>query len=129
MSLVARHLEANGIPTVVLGSAIDIVEYCSVPRYAHVDFPLGNPCGKPFDEPVQREIAQDALALFANAEQSNTTVRLPYQWSDDQGWRNAYARVDEDNRERLLQLGEQRRQEQTEKKHSLARIEFDQASA
>ena len=32
MSLVSRHLEANGIPTVVIGSARDIVEECGVAR-------------------------------------------------------------------------------------------------
>jgi len=33
VSLVARHLETNGIPTVVLGCAKDIVEHCGVPRF------------------------------------------------------------------------------------------------
>src|SRR5204862_8193502 len=33
VSLVARHLEANGLPTVVMGCAKDIVEYCGVPRF------------------------------------------------------------------------------------------------
>jgi hypothetical protein len=32
VSLVARHLEENGIPTVTIGSARDIVERCRVPR-------------------------------------------------------------------------------------------------
>jgi D-proline reductase (dithiol) PrdB len=33
VSLVARHLETNGIPTVIVGSALDIVEHCGVPRF------------------------------------------------------------------------------------------------
>ena len=33
VSLVARHLEANGIPTVVMGCAKDIVEHAAVPRF------------------------------------------------------------------------------------------------
>jgi hypothetical protein len=45
ISLVARHLEANGIPTVVLAAARDIVEHVGLPRIVHTDFPLGNPCG------------------------------------------------------------------------------------
>jgi len=40
VSLIARHLEANGIPTLIIGSAIDVVEHCGVPRYLHSDFPL-----------------------------------------------------------------------------------------
>ena len=37
MSLVARILEEAGIPTVILGSAIDIVEHCGVPRFLFTD--------------------------------------------------------------------------------------------
>ncbi|MEZ5231807.1 MAG: hypothetical protein R2749_03740 [Acidimicrobiales bacterium] len=51
MSLVARHLEANGIPTVIVGSARDIVEQAGVARFLFVDFPLGNPMGKPYGWP------------------------------------------------------------------------------
>ena len=47
VSLAARHLEANGIPTVVIGSARDIVEECGVARFLFSDFPLGNGAGKP----------------------------------------------------------------------------------
>ena len=32
MSLIARHLEAEGLPTVILGAAKDIVETAGVPR-------------------------------------------------------------------------------------------------
>ena len=49
ISLVARHLEANGISTVVMGCAKDIVEHAAVPRFLFSDFPLGNSAGKPHD--------------------------------------------------------------------------------
>ena len=39
VSLVARHLEANGIPTVVMGCAKDIVEHAAVPRFLFSRFP------------------------------------------------------------------------------------------
>ena len=61
MSLAARHLEAAGIPTVIVGSARDIVEECGVPRFLFVDFPLGNPCGKPWDGEMQYKIVGGAL--------------------------------------------------------------------
>ena len=35
MSLVARYLERNGIPTIVMGAAKDIVEWCGVPRFLY----------------------------------------------------------------------------------------------
>jgi len=49
VSLIARHLEANGIPTVIVGCAKDIVEQAGVPRFLWSDFPLGNSCGRPGD--------------------------------------------------------------------------------
>lgn len=113
MCLVARHLEANGIATVVLGSAMDIVEHCGVARYLHVDFPLGNPCGKPGDRAMQLDIVRQALSLFESATEPRTIVRSPHQWSDDQSWRDRYARVDDSNREALRRKGEQRRQQQS----------------
>jgi hypothetical protein len=45
-ALVARHLEANGIPTVIMGCAKDIIEHAAAPRFLFSDFPLGNSCGK-----------------------------------------------------------------------------------
>ena len=42
-------------------SARDIVEECGVPRFLFVDFPLGNPCGKPWDAEMQRRIVGGAL--------------------------------------------------------------------
>ncbi len=47
VSLIARHLEANGISTLVMGCAKDIVEHCGVPRFLFSDFPLGNSAGRP----------------------------------------------------------------------------------
>ena len=116
MSLVARHLEANGLPTVILGSARDIVEYCGVPRFYYVDFPLGNPCGKPGDKAMQLEIVRRAVSLFDTASAARTTEQAPFQWSDDQAWRQKYARVDDSNREALRLKGEQRRQQQAQSK-------------
>lgn len=122
MSLVARHLEANGITTVIIGSAIDIVEHCGVPRYLHSDFPLGNPCGKPYDRPMQESIVSQALGLAESAKAANTTLRTAFTWSknkdQDEEWKHAYSRVDDTNRERLRLLGEQRRQQQQQSKTS-----------
>ena len=64
MSLVARHLEANGIPTVLFGCARDIVEHCAVPRFVFSDFPLGNPTGKPYDLDMQRAVLSLGLVSF-----------------------------------------------------------------
>ena len=87
MSLVARHLEANGIPTVIIGAARDIVEHCGVARFLFVDFPLGNPCGEPDKVYMQRSIFAQALDLLESAKGPNTTIRAPYDWSGGQRWK------------------------------------------
>lgn len=117
MSLVARHLEANGIPTVIIGSARDVVEYCGVPRFLFTDFPLGNPCGHPWDREMQEKIVRQALDLLASAAGPRTTVKAPFAWKEsDPGWRARYGRVDPAERERLLTLGEERRRQKVKAK-------------
>ncbi len=114
MSLVARHLEADGIPTVIMGSARDIVEHCGVPRFLFTDFPLGNPCGKPWDVEMQSRIVGLALDLLESATLPRTTVQTPFSWSEDCTWRERYARVDPSQAEKLREMGERRRALQQE---------------
>ena len=109
MCLVARHLEAAGIPTVILGSAIDIVEYCGVPRFLFTDFPLGNPCGRPFDRQMQRAIVEMGLGVLESAVAPRTTVRTPYRWSENGTWRSRYLEVRPEDAARLATQGETRR--------------------
>ena len=109
VSLVARHLEAGGISTVIVGSARDIVEHCGVPRFLFTDFPLGNPCGKPWDVEMQRRIVGHALDLLESATGPRTTVQAPFIWSEDSSWRERYARFDPSHAEKLRQAGEARR--------------------
>jgi hypothetical protein len=112
VSLVSRHLEANGIPTVVIGSAKDIVEECGVARFVFSDFPLGNPCGKPYDVAMQRAIVGIALDLLESARLPRTTVQTPFRWSEDESWRERYARVEPERLEALRRAGEARRRTQ-----------------
>ena len=112
MSLVARHLEANGIATVIIGSALDIVEHCGVPRFVFTDFPLGNPCGHPWRRDMQASIVTLALRSLAGAAGPRSTTRAPFAWTGDPGWRDRYGRVNQAHRERLLALGRARRERQ-----------------
>lgn len=109
VSLVARHLEANGIPTVIAGSALDIVEHSGGPRFAFSDFPLGNPLGKPGDKDMQLAITRFALAMLHSANEPGVTLQTPYAWATDDNWRAVYSRVDESNRDALRQKGDARR--------------------
>jgi len=63
-ALVARHLEANGIATVVMGCAKDVVEHAAAPRFLFSDFPLGNSAGKPHDAISQAQTLELALGLL-----------------------------------------------------------------
>jgi hypothetical protein len=116
VSLVSRHLEANGIPTVILGSARDIVEQCGVARLVFTDFPLGNPTGKPYDAAMQRAIVGYGLDLLESARFPRTTVQTPFQWDDTGEWRANFMRVDESNREALQRAGRMRRAQQERRK-------------
>ncbi|WP_419922252.1 hypothetical protein [Candidatus Poriferisodalis sp.] len=114
MGLIARHLEEAGIPTVVAGSARDIVEECGVARFVFTDFPLGNPTGKPGDVAMQRSIVGTALDLLERAWLPRTTVQTPHVWDDDDNdrWRDHFMRVDDSNRAALAAAGAARRRDQ-----------------
>ena len=90
MSLAARHLEAHGIPTVIMGCAKDIVEHCGVPRLLFSDFPLGNSAGRPFDVESQALTLELALRLLESAPAARTTVQSPIRWSSDPSWKRDY---------------------------------------
>ena len=90
VSLVARHFEAGGIPTVIMGCAKDIVEFCGVPRFLFSDFPLGNSAGKPFDPESQTQTLELALRVLESAPAARTTVQSPLRWSVDAAWKRDF---------------------------------------
>jgi hypothetical protein len=95
VSLVARHLEANGIPTVIMGCARDIVEHVGVARFLFSDFPLGNPAGRPGDPRSQRLTLEFALQLLQSASGPRTTMQSPLRWSEDASWKLDYSNVEQ----------------------------------
>ncbi|HUN52842.1 MAG TPA: hypothetical protein VMU42_17080 [Candidatus Sulfotelmatobacter sp.] len=90
VSLVARHLEANGIATVITGCAKDIVEHAAVPRFLFNDFPLGNSAGRPQDPASQDFTLELALRVLESAPGPQTTVQSPLRWSADGAWKRDY---------------------------------------
>ena len=71
-----------------MGTARDIVEHCGVARLLFTDFPLGNPCGEPYDADMQRAIVGMALDLLADARRPRTTVVTPFKWSKGDRWKD-----------------------------------------
>jgi len=94
VSLVARHLEASGMPTVIMGCAKDIVEHCGVPRFVFSDFPLGNSAGRPFDVESQTSTLELALRVLESAPVARTTVQSPLRWREDASWKLDYSNLD-----------------------------------
>jgi len=92
-SLLARYLEEAGIPTVVMGAAKDIVEYCGVPRFLFSDFPLGNAAARPSDPASQDLNFELALRLLESAPAPRTTVQSPLVWSKDPTWKLDYSNL------------------------------------
>ena len=90
VSLVARHLEAHGIATVIMGCARDIVEHCGVPRFLFSDFPLGNSAGRPLDVDSQAQTLELALRVLESAPAARTTVQSPLRWSEDASGKRDY---------------------------------------
>ena len=94
VSLAARHLEANGIPTVIMGCAKDVVEYCGVPRFLFSDFPLGNPAGRPLDPGSQACTLELALRVLETAPAPRTSVQSPLRWSDNPDWKLDFSNIE-----------------------------------
>jgi hypothetical protein len=94
VSLVARHLEADGLPTVIMGCAKDIVEHCGVPRFLFSDFPLGNSAGRPHDTESQAVTLELALRVLETAPAARTTVQSPLRWHEDAAWKRDFSNLD-----------------------------------
>jgi D-proline reductase (dithiol) PrdB len=116
VSLAARHLEENGIATVVMGCAKDIVEFVGVPRFLFSDFPLGNAAGRPKDPQSQALTVELALRLLEAAPAARTTVQSPLRWSEDSLWKLDYSNI-----ERLPAEEIRRRREEFDRQKEIAR--------
>jgi D-proline reductase (dithiol) PrdB len=87
LALAARHLEAAGIATVLMGAAKDIVESCGVPRFVFSDVPLGNAAARPHDPVSQDTTMALALGLLERAFAPRTTVQNPLRWNGRPDWK------------------------------------------
>lgn len=96
MGLVARHLEAAGIPTLCMTSALDITNGVSPPRAVFLDYPLGHTTGKPGEPVLQRRIMIEALDAFSSLPSPGMVKMLPFRWSEDESWKDrAFAEGDD----------------------------------
>jgi hypothetical protein len=106
-SLLARYLEEAGIPTVIMGAAKDIVEYCGVPRLLFSDFPLGNAAALPNNMQSQDSNFELALRLLEGAPGPRTTVQSPLVWTSDPMWKLDYSNIEQLSVEEITRLREE----------------------
>jgi len=121
VSLAARHLERNGIATVVMACAKDIVEFVGVPRFLFSDFPLGNAAGRPKDPPSQAFTLELALRVLESAPAARTTVQSPLRWSEGSSWKLDYSNI-----ERLSPEEIRRRRKEFDRQKEIAKAIRDQ---
>lgn len=81
--LLARRLEADGLPTVTLSSAFSVTARVHPPRTAYVDYPLGHTAGRPDAAAEQRAIVRAALSLLESAQTSGKIRVLDVRWPGD----------------------------------------------
>ena len=94
-TLTARYLEANGIPTILMGCAKDIVEHAAAPRFLFSDFPLGNSAGRPHDVVSQDQTLEYALRVLESAIGPQTTMQNPLRWSESGRWKLDFSNIDQ----------------------------------
>ena len=78
-------VEEAGIPTVVVSTGRDLSAQVRPPRTVFVNFPMGNPFGKPFDKVRQRTILFDALRALESIKRGGDMIDLPYKWDVEFG--------------------------------------------
>ena len=80
MPVLARHVEAAGISTVVVtmmpATAVELV----TPRVVGVEFPFGHPFGMPGDRAMQRRVLETALTVLSGAADFGAHVDVDIEW-------------------------------------------------
>jgi D-proline reductase (dithiol) PrdB len=86
-AVLARALEARGLPTLMLSTLRDISEAYRPPRTALVDYPIGSPCGRVGDPEHQRATLAAALSIALDTNNSQLqTVDLAYHVDGGRDW-------------------------------------------
>jgi hypothetical protein len=78
--VLARWVEAAGIPTVIVTMMPAVAEERRAPRIVGVEFPFGHAFGMPNDRAMQRSVLELALRVLAGASAFGTRVDLDIEW-------------------------------------------------
>ncbi len=85
MPVLARRIEAAGIPTCLVTMMPQTASDLLAPRIVGVEFPFGHPFGRPGDRTVQRRVLTTALQVLAGADRPQTRVDIDLEWPEPRG--------------------------------------------
>jgi D-proline reductase (dithiol) PrdB len=93
--LVARALEARGLPCVTLTVLREMAQALKPARPVFLDYPLGATAGRPNDPANQREILRAALTVGAAPETDWRIRDLPFEFAPDgsRAWEDEVRRI------------------------------------
>jgi D-proline reductase (dithiol) PrdB len=78
--VLARWIEAAGMPTVTVTMMPAVAEERRAPRIVGVEFPFGHAFGMPGDVVMRRRVLELALRVLAGAPSFGTRVDLDVEW-------------------------------------------------
>jgi len=83
-------IEDQGIPTLLAGTALDIMRQVTPPRAVFVDHPVGRTFGPPHDRRRNEAILARVLAELPNFAQPGEIRDPRFQWAPDgsRAWEN-----------------------------------------
>lgn len=83
MGLVARKIEAVGVPTVTLNMIWVYQKIVGMPRIAAIEHPFGRPYGDVGDAKTQAAVLRAALGVFEHAGEPGHVEHLSFVWHED----------------------------------------------
>ncbi len=83
MSVLARLIEAAGIPTVIVTMMPALSASLGAPRIVGVEFPFGHPFGLPHEPAMQSRVLDTAVRVLAGAAAPGTRVDVDLVWPQD----------------------------------------------
>jgi hypothetical protein len=83
--VLARLIEAAGIPTVTVTPMPQLAAQLLTPRIVGVEFPFGHPFGMPNDRAMQRTVLSTAVSVLAGAAAAGTRVDVDIEWPQPRG--------------------------------------------
>ena len=79
-AILARQIEAAGLPSVCLSLLPELSEIVRVPRTLHVHFPFGAPMGDPGNKYLQQAVLKAALDCLVQAQQPESVTTCELKW-------------------------------------------------